>query len=197
MVHGKHLVVIAAAIGLLSAAAPSDAALILQNVTGSLTVDTSPAGGFTNEFRNIAGAPEPEFIFLQDRVQGKREYVADLDNTSPGQVDLRLDYFAPTQPSPFMATWQFDFVPSSWLMNGMISTVVPGGANPGGATVDPLTNNNQTLVISLDGDLDQGESLISWIFTITAVPDTAAPEPGTLLLIGVGLLGLARTRRRR
>ncbi|TDI39253.1 MAG: PEP-CTERM sorting domain-containing protein [Acidobacteria bacterium] len=56
----------------------------------------------------------------------------------------------------------------------------------------------QELQISLLDDLDGGEGARIWEFLIKAQPlSTAdAPVPGTLVLMGIGLLGLARARRR-
>jgi len=195
MFSGKYLVAIAAAIGLLMSAASSDASLILNDVLASLNAgtlvvtDASPAdppGGITlgTEFSFTQG---PSHI---------RIYEADFDNITNGVVRLSLRYLA-VPMSGFDATWEFTFMPSFWGMDGKIDTVVAANGNPAGASNPQLFNNGQTLIISLDGSLSTEFDRV-WDFTINAVPltPTPAPEPGTLFLIGVGLLGFARARRR-
>ena len=193
MFPGKHLVAIAASIGLLMSAASSDASLILEDVLASLSAgalvvtDASPAdspGGITlgTEFSFNQG-PSPI-----------RFYEADFDNITDGEVRLSLRYLA-VPMSGFDATWEFTFMPSFWGMDGKIETVVAANGNEAGASDPELFNDGQTLMITLDGSLST-EFDRTWDFTINAVSSMPASEPGTLFLIGVGLLGFARARRR-
>ena len=93
MLKGKHLVMIAAAIGLLIGPIPSEATVILQAVAG--TVQVGGPGGVGKDFgpRKVPHMPPgvgspPQFVFDQDAgpPADTRRYEADFDFPNDGIV---------------------------------------------------------------------------------------------------------------
>ena len=72
-----------------------------------------------------------------------------------------------------------------------------GFVTVGGAAIDPFTAGINSLRLGLSGDFSVaalGVDRIWLVATPTATPTAAVPEPGTLLLLLVGLLALATAR---
>ncbi len=189
MVQRKHLVALATAIGLLISATPSHATLILQSIAASVQVGAGMMD-FPSTLIDDAPAPEKEFEFVH--LPGT--YQANFDFVTDGHVRLILRYFRDATGTLGPAIW--DFTQFDWGMTGRIAGVDPAGGNPGGTPPPMVSPDGQALRIVLP-PLTPFEGDTTWDFTIRAMAAPgAAPAPGTILLVGVGVLGLARARRR-
>lgn len=203
MLKGKHLVMIAAAIGLLIGPIPSEATVILQAVAG--TVQVGGPGGVGKDFgpRKVPHMPPgvgspPQFVFDQDAgpPADTRRYEADFDFPNDGIVHLTLRYLPGQSTALGPTIWRFDDFDFG-TMSGKIpnrDSVVLTVAGPTPASKALFMNGlGLQIILGPTSAAEQGR----WEFDINFVSTSStAPTPGTIFLIGVGLLGLARTRRR-
>lgn len=182
----KFLAVSMLAMGMAFAALPASAGYI----TGAITMsgDFVPTGGLT-----IGTATGIDFVDDDFKVDGTTEDFA-LAGIAQGDVGAITDFtFVGAVPA-------FDLWSIGGFTFNMTTTniVFQGSFFPNGAEFLLLTGNGY---ISGNGYL---ETYGSWnlsantggsLFNFSA--GTAAPEPGTLALLGLGFLGMLAGRRRR
>jgi len=196
MLQGKRLSIVLAALVLSVSTTPADASLILDKFTGALTLKDT-LGNIINTLspaEKFITGPLPQFQLLQET--GRLHVATFLPSASAMTTTLTLQYQLFSNPGPFAeATWIFTNFFGPGMTPANITSVTTNGTFPTGKEVFPVVSPDMDMIKIVLPSGFSGE-IAEWGFVISADAASAAPEPGTLLLLGAGLLGLSRMRRR-
>jgi hypothetical protein len=129
--------------------------------------------------------------------------------------DTRTSILTTLNGKPVLSTnWQPEFAsgPSSGQFSLPFTTLNPAlpssgidsvglVVNEGRATLDiyqlPTPGNGETLILDFNDDGPGGAGYYNGTVTVDYTPASTVPEPGTIMLLGSGLLGLASIARRK
>lgn len=136
-------------------------------------------------------------------VTGNPTLPANFSDYTPTLLTLKIttDYPDPSKII-FGGHWKANVLGSSAVVDGIGSGYNNNFGQPTGTvtfqfkTPDDFTNSYKWYSDTLKFDVSADCHIFSAAYTVTATPPTAAPEPATLLLLGLGLAALVVFRKR-
>jgi len=176
---------------------PLNANFSVGPVSGSYNILTVSAGlnlGATQAF-NLSATPLVAYKVMEVGPGGTNFTTSAMTVGTPFNFSLLGGVSAFITPEYFLSA---DLMNNTGLALSANASLTALGASLDGLSIGPLVNINQNFPITSLSVFDSTFGLGGWnMFEGKTFEITATPEPGTLLLLGSGVLALARGLRRR